>query len=191
MDMLDVGERVQAQDTAVAEALARCTFASFCRDGAPIFIRPLRRSDRRLEEAFIASLSESTRFFRMLAPLRHLSVELLDRFMDVDGVRQAAIIATTRRQDGSEYMVGIARYALTDQPATAEIGVTVTDAWQRRGVATLLVEALIGLARERGIQRLMGLVLPENWRMLALAKRAGFHVSVSPGEGLMRIEKVL
>ena len=191
METLDVEARVQARHAAAAEPLSRYTFASFCRDGSPIFIRPLRRSDRHLEEAFIASLSESTRFFRMLAPLRHLSPELLDRFMDVDGTGQAALIATTRRQDGSEYVTGVARYALTGDPATAEIGVTVTDAWQRRGVATLLVEALIRLARERGIQRLMGLVLPENWRMLALARRTGFHVGMDPKERLVRIEKTL
>jgi acetyltransferase len=157
----------------------------------PIFVRPLRASDRELEQEFIASLSESTRFFRMFTPLRYLSPQLLDQLMEIDDERRMALVAIARRKDGSEYIVGVARYVMTDQPGTAEIGVTVTDACQRRGIATLLVEALIGFARERGICRLTGLVLPENIGMLALARRMGFSVRLDRGEQLFRIERPL
>jgi len=177
--------------TSIDEALTHCTFASFCRDGMPVFVRPLRASDRELEKDFFASLSESTRRFRMLAPLRYLSPQLLDQLMEIDDDRRMALVATARRQDGSEYIVGVARYAMTDRPGAAEIGVTVTDTWQNRGIATLLMEALIQFARKRGIRSLIGLVLPDNARMLRLARRMGFSVRLEHGEQLFLIEKAL
>ena len=189
--MLGSSGRYDRTKSSIGEALARCTFASFCRDGMSIFVRPLRASDRELEQEFIASLSESTRFFRMHAPLRYLSPQLLDQLMEIDDERRMALVATARRKDGSEHIVGVARYVMTDQSGTAEIGVTVTDACQKRGIATLLMEALIGFARERGVCRLTGLVLPENIRMLALARRMGFSVRLDRGEQLFRIERTL
>ncbi len=189
--MLGSGGRCDPGRALIGDALAHCTFASFARDGMPVFVRPLRGSDRDLEKEFIASLSESTRFFRMLAPLRYLSPELLDQFMDVDSERRMALVATARRKEGSEYIVGVARYAMTDQPGTAEIGVTVTDTWQHRGIATLLMEALMRFARERDIDTFMGLVLPENTRMLALARRLGFSIRLERDDRLVRIERRL
>jgi RimJ/RimL family protein N-acetyltransferase len=174
----------------VSDAPVYCTFATTCRDGSPIYVRPLRAEDRELERKFIASLSETTRFFRMLAPLRHLPPDLLDRFMDLDGNRRMALVATTRK-NGKARFIGVARYGATDREGEAEVGVTVTDEWQRQGVAMLLMETLIRCAAERGFQRLVGWVLPENFRMLALARRLGFHIRFEPGEKLFRIEKTL
>lgn len=52
--MLGSSGRLNTADASNREALARCTFASFCRDGVPVFIRPLRASDRQLEQGLPA-----------------------------------------------------------------------------------------------------------------------------------------
>jgi acetyltransferase len=108
--------------------------------------------------------------------------------MNVDYQKRMAIVATTGGLGGEpETFVGIARYGETDEPATAEIAVTVTDAWQRRGVATLLLEHLMRYAREHGIRRFEGFVLAENRPMLALATRLGFSVEYDALQRLMRV----
>ena len=143
------------------------------RNGAQLCIRTLRPDDREREVAFINSLSETSRYFRLLTPLKFLSPHLLNQLMDVDGDRRMAFVATVNAPDGEQF-VGIARYAVADDATTAEIGISVTDSWQRQGIAQLLIAQLCRYARARGFMRMTGIVLPENQCMLALARRTGF-----------------
>jgi acetyltransferase len=111
---------------------------------------------------------------------------LLAQFMDVDGDRRVALVATTTSA-GPEEFVGIARYCAAPGSDTAELGVVVTDAWQRRGIASLLVKPLLRFAKSHGFVRIEGFVLPENVPMLALARKLGFSVDYSSSERLMHI----
>jgi RimJ/RimL family protein N-acetyltransferase len=162
------------------------TWTTVTRDGAPIKIRPLRRDDAQREIAFIDSLSERSRHFRLFTPLKYLSPDLLSQFMDVDYDRRMALVATVGAGDDEEF-VGIARYGATDRSDQAELGVTVTDAWQRRGIATLLIRPLMRFAQAHGFRRLTGIVLPDNHAMLALARSLGFAIDYESAEHAMKI----
>jgi acetyltransferase len=159
-------------------------------DGTQIHVRALRPDDRALEVEFLESLSQQTRYYRLMTPLRHLSADLLDRLMDVNDADRAALVATVVA-DGKERFIGVARYAGGDIAGEAELGITVADAWQRRGIASGLLERLIERARTRGIERLIGLVLPDNHRMLGLARKHGFSIHLDAASRLMAIEKNL
>ena len=160
------------------------------RRGAALCIRPLRADDREREVAFIASLSERSRYFRLFTPLKFLPRHLIDQLMDIDYRQRMAFVATTL-QDGVEQFVGVARYGETDQPGTAELGVSVADTWQRCGVASLLVQQLIRYAREHDIGRMTGLVLPDNLPMIALARRLEFTVRYVPGQHMFLMSRDL
>jgi acetyltransferase len=155
----------------IDEAFAHCTFASFCRDGMPVFVRPLRRSDREWDQAFIASLAQSLR------PYCVLSAQCREQSTDDDG---GMVLVATTRKDGTEYIVGVAGYVMTDQPRIAEVAVAVRGACQNRGIATLLLDSLLQYARRRGIGTLSVSVPPDNAPMLGLAKRMGFSVRHEP-----------
>ena len=58
----------------------------------------------------------------------------------------------------------------------AEVAVTVADDWQRRGLGTLLLEALTDRARAEGITRYTALVADENTVVVDLLRRLGAHV---------------
>ena len=67
--------------------------------------------------------------------------------------------------------VGVARWALED--GDAEVAVTVVDAWQGRGVGTLLLEAIMREARDREMPELRAWVMAGNRPAIRLARRAG------------------
>jgi RimJ/RimL family protein N-acetyltransferase len=150
----------------------------------------LRADDREREIEFINSLSERSRYLRLFTPLKFLPRHLLDQLMDVDYRQRMAFVATTQ-QGGVEQFVGVARYGETDQPGVAELGVSVADAWQRCGIASLLMRQLFAYAREQGIHRLTGQVLPDNQAMVALARRLAFTVSYDPAQHLFQISRDL
>jgi|HigsolmetaAR202D_1030399.scaffolds.fasta_scaffold00037_35 acetyltransferase len=170
---------------------ASWTTSSVLRDGTRITIRLLDpATDRQREIDFLNSLSERTRYLRLLTPLKYLPKHMFDQLMDVDGQRRVAFVATVGEGD-EERFVGVARYGVTDDPESAEVGITVTDAWQGRGVATRLMQRLEDYARAHGIKTLTGIVLPDNAQMLDLARRMGFQLKLSSAERLMKITKPL
>lgn len=160
------------------------------RDGTPITVRPLRKDDEQREIAFVSSLSERTRYFRMFTPLKYLTPQMLHEFMNVDYDRRMALVATVGTGDQEEF-VGVARYGSTDQSDQAELGITVTDAWQRRGIAAILVRALMRFAEAHGFRELTGVVLPENYAMIQLARSLGFTTHMDASAHVIRISRKL
>jgi acetyltransferase len=162
------------------------TYRPRTRAGVRICIRPLRPDDRAREVAFLNGLSDQSRFFRLMTPFKFLPPHLIDRLMDIDYARRMAFVATIPAGDDEE-IVGIARYGETGDAGIAELGITVGDAWQRTGIARLLVMHLLRYARSQGIHTMTGIVLPENAPMIALARSLGFAIRFDPVEHLMKI----
>ena len=154
-------------------------------------VRALQPEHADLEVRFGLALSPQSRYERFLGGGVKLTPELLARLVNVDFSRDAALIATVAFAD-SETPVGVGRYALTGEDDTAEIAVTIADAWQGCGLGRLLLERVVDAARRNGVRRLTGDVLATNARMLALARRFGFRIDLHPeGATLRRIVKDL
>jgi len=154
-------------------------------------IRALQPEHADLEVRFGLALSQQSRYERFLGGGVKLTPELLARLVNVDFSRDAALIATVAFAE-SETPVGVARYALTDDDETAEIAVTIADAWQGCGLGRLLLDRVVDAARRNGVRCLTGDVLAANARMLALARRFGFRIEPHPeGATLRRIVKDL
>ncbi|MGB7213695.1 MAG: GNAT family N-acetyltransferase [Gammaproteobacteria bacterium] len=143
-------------------------------DGTPITIRPIRPEDAELEKAFVAGLSERSRYLRFMTNVRELTAETVSRFTQIDYDREMALIALAN-VDGAARQIGVARYIAEPDGRSCEFAVVVDDRWQRRGIATRLLTHLIDVARERRFERMNGVVLRENANMLALAKELGFE----------------
>jgi acetyltransferase len=154
-------------------------------------IRALQPEHADLEVRFGLALSAQSRYERFLGGGVKLTPQLLARLVNVDYTRDAALIATVAF-DGVETPVAVARYALAEDDRTAEVAVTVADAWQGCGLGRLLLERVIDAARRNGVRELTGDVLATNARMLALARRLGFRIELHPeGAALRRIVRDL
>jgi acetyltransferase len=147
-------------------------------DGTVLALRPIRPEDAEIERRFVAGLSEETRYFRFFYRLHELTPAMIGRFTQVDYDREIALLALTSDPEapGGQSIVGIARFIANPDFASAEFAVVVADAWQRRGVASELMKALIGCARRKGLRTLHGIVLRSNQKMLQFVQRLGFVV---------------
>lgn len=79
--------------------------------------------------------------------------------------------------------VGVARYIREPGGDSAEVAVTIDDAWQGCGVGTALLTRLADRARAAGIPRFTGLILAENAPMRALMRKLGETESRDVGDG--------
>ncbi len=142
-------------------------------DGTQVTVRPLRAADIALEADFVQHLSMDSRYKRFMVTVRELPESKLRYLTDVDQVRHVALAATVER-DGREALVGVARYVVDASGTGCEFAIAVADAWQGTGLAGILMNALIDIARARGLAKIEGSVLATNTRMLKFTRQLGF-----------------
>ena len=151
------------------------------RDGRPVLIRQVQRTDAALLADGFAQLSVQSRRSRFLIAKNHLSPPELCHCVDVDHHDHEAIGAVSL---GDGHGVGIARYVRsTDDPMAAEIAVTVIDAWQGRGLGTQLLAHLSERARHEGIHRFTALLSADNTAALALLRNTDVEAQVVDRDG--------
>jgi acetyltransferase len=148
-------------------------------DGTAVAIRPIAAADFELELAFLQGLSARTGYQRLLSP-RRLSRREVERLVRIDGECEIALIAITG-QEGRERQIGVARLVREKCGEIAEIALVVADEWQRRGLGRRLLHDLIAAARRRGVRRLVGTTLTDNFAMIALAHALGFETALERG----------
>ena len=109
---------------------------------------------------------------------------------DIDPEHEVAFVAVV--PEGSvERIVGVSRYSASVDGESCECAVTVADEWQNKGLGTVLMEHLIGIARQRGIRRMYSVDLAENLQMRDLAAHLGFHVRTDPDDASQVIHELV
>jgi RimJ/RimL family protein N-acetyltransferase len=129
-------------------------------DGVDVLIRPIRADDKALLAAGMDHLSERSAYQRFLVPKRALTDAQLRYLTEVDFRDHVAFVAV--RPEEPDVLVGAGRWIRLADPEVAEIAFVVADDLQRRGLGTLLAQALADAARERGVRRFVATVLPHN-----------------------------
>jgi hypothetical protein len=136
------------------------------RDGAAVVIRRVHSDDAPLLADGFASLSAEPRRMRFLRPEDELSPAELRYFTQVDHHKHKALGAL---DDCTGRGVGVARHLRhADDLPTAEIVITVIDAWPGLGLGTELLTQQADRARAKTIQRCTALVAAGNAAMAGL-----------------------
>ncbi|MGY2061232.1 N-acetyltransferase family protein [Nocardia gipuzkoensis] len=86
-----------------------------------------------------------------------------------------------------DHLVGMANFIALDRRPDAEAALVVTHDEQDHGIGTQLLEQLAQLARERGIERLVAQVLPNNSRMLRLLMDCDLPVTAHLYDGIVEV----
>jgi acetyltransferase len=158
--------------------------------GANIVIRPIRPEDDAMERAFINGLSRDTGYNRLLSA-RKLTRDEIRRLTRIDYEQEMAFIAIAV-DGGQARLLGVARYVKDADAAGAEFAIVVADAWQHKGIGSLLLSALLRHAHAAGIGRLHGITLATNQAMQNLARKLGFAQQHDAQDASVRqIEKTL
>ena len=155
------------------------------RDSTRVVVRPIRPEDRQIEREFVQGLSNESKYFRFMSALRELNEAMLDRFTQIDYDREMAFVALVC-ENGRETEVGVARYVVNADAISCEFAVAVADAWQHRGLGSLLIRSLVDVARNRGLQTMEGIVIAGNYRMLGVMNALGFSIQSEPGDASVK-----
>jgi acetyltransferase len=150
--------------------------------GIDIFVRPIRPEDASLLVELFESLSPKSVYRRFFTPMKRLPHSMLARFTQIDYDRHIALVALSVSKS-KESMLGVSRVIMERNQKVAEFSVIVSDPWQGKGIGAALLQRCLAIAKDRGIEKVMGTVLAENTQMLALGKKLGFTINRVLGVG--------
>ena len=154
------------------------------RDGNTVHIRAARPDDLEALEDYFIGLSDESRRLRFAGLVVDVGAQA-GNAVRIDYVDHLTLLAFT----GSDppRIVGGAQY-IRESDQRAEIALSVTDALQGHGLASILIAHLAHAAQAHGIEFFRAQVLPENHRMIDVFRQTGFPVSVHTRPGTVEVE---
>ena len=142
-------------------------------DGEEFDLRPLNPSDERRLQEFFYSHTKETLQLRYSAVPTQMSREKSCTLVGVDQSKDLALCIV--KQKGSAVQIqAVGRYYLLHDGAGCEVAFVTREKYQGKGMAKRLLQELIMIAEQRGLQSMVAFVRAENKAMLAVFQKAGF-----------------
>lgn len=165
------------------------------KSGVPVAVRPIRPEDEPLMVRFHGTLSERSVYQRYFFPLKleqRIAHERLARLCFIDYDREMALIAVgPDPESGRRQIFGVGRLSKVPGLREAEFALLLSDRWQGQGIGTRLLEMLVQVGRDEGLERIFADILRDNHDMQDLCRRAGFNVTFPTGTSVCHAEIVL
>src|SRR5215475_9999850 len=152
-------------------------------DGSTVEIRAARPEDAEAVREMHAVMSPSNLYLRFFSMSSYSAVKEAERVCRPPGPDHAVLLAWLGGR-----LVGVASYELAETSGTAEVAFAVPDDMHGRGIATLLLEHLVSIARQHGVHAFTGETLAENTAMLTVFADAGLPVRRRMSDGVVHLE---
>lgn len=146
------------------------------RDGTRVVLRPIRLEDEPAVAEFQTRLSEEAihqRYFELVSLARRTEHRYLVHSCLTDFECEMALVAEL--QDSKE-VVALGCLSRGRNEVTADFGLLVADAWQKKGLGRLLLERLIEVGKREGVLHIEGPLLSDNHEMAQLCRDLGFRL---------------
>jgi acetyltransferase len=145
------------------------------KNGREVLLRPIKPEDEPLWLEMFQSFSDESiryRFFQILKDTPH---EVRVRYCNIDYDREIAIVAELT-EEGRKKILGVGRLSIEPNGKSGELAFIIGDQWQGLGLGTKIVDYVIEIAKEMGIETIYAIMLPDNYRALNLTKKMGFKL---------------
>lgn len=154
------------------------------RDGRDVVLRPIRAEDEPAVKEMMSSLSEETlrvRFFVVM----EIDHSMIMKFCNVDYDRELAMVVELKEGD-KKRIIGGGRVIVEPDRGSGQFALLVSDDFQKQGIGEKLLDVVIGIAQDKGLHEIYGIVLSENEKMLGLSRKMGFRTTRLP-DGITRV----
>jgi acetyltransferase len=154
--------------------LGRFTDVVRLRTGETLIIRFVAPGDGEVLQSYFRSLSPQSRYNRLMGAASELPPSELDKTLHVGENSRFAVIAEMK-VEGVHTVVGEARYSYDADLRSSEFGLSIGDAWQRRGIGSAMLANLECRSAALGAVRVVGETFRSNEQMIALARKSRYE----------------
>ena len=145
------------------------------KNGKQVLLRPIKPEDEPLWLEMFQNFSEESiryRFFQILKDTPH---EVRVRYCNIDYDREIAIVAELT-EEGHRKILGVSRLSIETDGKSGEMAFIIGDKWQGLGLGTKMVDYVLEIAKDMGVENIYAIMLPDNYRALTLTKKMGFQL---------------
>ena len=145
------------------------------KNGQEVLLRPIKPEDEPMWLEMFQSFSEESiryRFFQLLKDTPH---EVRVRYCNIDYDREIAIVAELSEENHRK-ILGVGRLSIESDGKSGELAFIIVDQWQGQGLGTKIVDHVLEIAKEMGVETIYAIMLPDNNRALNLTKKMGFKL---------------
>ena len=157
------------------------------KDGQGLLLRAASPADVSLVGAFSRRVSRESLRMRFMASVSEVSRGTIEGLCSGDFRDRGCVLAAVA-DDGGEQVVGLGNFIATGDGRSAEVAFLVEDEFQGRGISSLILERLAGMAAAAGYVELNAEVLPENQAMMRVFSDSGFVVHRVWGADAVHVE---
>jgi RimJ/RimL family protein N-acetyltransferase len=145
------------------------------KDGTRVLLRPELSTDTEMLWEMFSTLSKASRD-KLVEPVTRERIESWTS--DIDYERNLPILAVVN--DGQRTRVvgsgSLSFYASAANRHKAELGITVHDDYQNRGLGTVMIGHLLRIARQKGLRKVFLLVNTDNRQAIHVYEKCGFTI---------------
>ncbi|MCX7142713.1 MAG: GNAT family N-acetyltransferase [Proteobacteria bacterium] len=156
------------------------------KNGRQIMLRPARASDADGIRALFHSMPADDVYTRFFHRLHSLSNREVARLCNLNYETEVAFVAVEGPRE-NEQVVAQSCYFINPSTNLAETAFMVDPAWQGTGLGSALQRRMAEHARARGLRGFIAEVLPENSKMLALARGFSNNIHVERDEDTVHV----
>ena len=144
------------------------------KNGEGLFVKPATLDDIPLVQSFTKRISQESLRMRFMASVSEIPQNVIKDLCSGDFSQSGSLLAI--KEDDNLQVVGLGNYFAMGNGRSAEISFLIEDSYQGKGISTLLLEKLAGLAAANGFVEFEAEVLPDNQPMLNVMKSSGFEI---------------
>jgi acyl-CoA hydrolase/GNAT superfamily N-acetyltransferase len=159
------------------------------RNSKVVKIRPAIVSDAGGIKALFYGLPADDRYTRFFRQVRALSSREVQKLCNLDYKLAVAFVAVQGERE-NEKVIGHATYFVNPSTNLAETAFMVSTAWQGSGLGGALQRRLVDHAKRRGIRGFEADILPENAKMIQLARSCCENVNVQRDEDSIHVTMI-
>jgi acetyltransferase len=161
------------------------------RDGRSVLLRPIKPEDEPMWLEMFQNFSEESiryRFFQIIKDTPH---EVRVRYCNIDYDRELGIVAELT-EEGRRKILGVVRLITEPDGKTGEIAFIVADPWQGLGLGSKMLDFMIEICKDKKLETLYGIMLPDNYRAINLMRKMGFtieHIDADTVKGTLNLRE--
>ncbi len=145
------------------------------RDGESVLLRTATVDDVPAVESLMRSVSRESLQMRFMGAVAQVARSVIEIMCGGDPRDRLSLLAIIGKEPDAR-VVGIGNYISMGVGGKAEVAFLVQDDFQGRGISTLLLERLAGIAAGQGFVGFEAEVLYENQQMINVFRDSGFEV---------------
>jgi acyl-CoA hydrolase/GNAT superfamily N-acetyltransferase len=166
---------------------AHIALAHTFRSGRKLRLRAIKPSDEEEMRRLFYRFSDQSVYYRYFSPIKVMPHATMQTYVNVDYVNTLSLVALVD-DPGPGRIVAEGRFVRDRDRLWADVAFVVDEDYQGCGIASFMLQTLVRLARERGVEGFTADVLTTNKAMLKVFEKSGLPVKAQIVQGVYHLE---